>query len=454
MSLLDINFEEPKLKDFKCFRLPIDNLPNYKEVLIFGNVYNFFGTFIDDDFGFTQTAFSGEGSADNFMNFGQFVLNGGHATIIASKETCNYNRRLYKEFYKAGFGTTHPKVTFFEIDDIKFLTGKFKVKEGKEEKIVKGEYFWSQNKKKEWEFNYSSFLETIFEYKGKKMAVIANPPYGKSQELVKKISKDILSKNEGEFVCLGPDNMFKDDFLRSKLESDFDFADPKILFNLDTGGRLIIAKLNKELDDEKNIEDIFLDKKAATLLKAIAEYNSKAEHTFWNIDGTSFARKWNYELKDCNKKEQFPEEIKHKKFCECVEEQNLFFKSLFWPCGSPKGLVDSYEGQYNIQGKWLDVFNKKRAGDVLVFKTKKERDNFYKWTTQHYGPNYTWIDVPYDKYLCGYIRKAIRDLIGQGAGAGFFTKYLPQVDWSKEWTDEQIVDRLKEEAELPDDWSL
>ena len=136
MSLLDIKFTEPKLKDFKCFKLPIDNLPKYKEALIFGNVYNFFGTFIDDDFGFTQTTFSGEGSADNFMNFGQFVLNGGHATIIALKETCNYYRRLYKEFYKAGFGTTHPKVTFFEIDDIKFLTGKFKVKEGKEEKIV------------------------------------------------------------------------------------------------------------------------------------------------------------------------------------------------------------------------------------------------------------------------------------------------------------------------------
>ena len=278
--------------------------------------------------------------------------------------------------------------------------------------------------------------------------IIANPPYGKSSSLVKKISKSILSKCEGEFVCLGPENMFKDDFLRSKLEPGFDFADPKTLFGLDTGGRLIIAKLNKDLDDEKGIEDIFLDKKAATLLKVIAEYNSKTERTFWSIDGNSFARKWNYELKDCNKKEQFPEEIKYKKFCECVEEGNLFFKPLFWTCGSPKNVIDSYEGQYNIQGKWLGVFNEKRAGDVLVFKNKKERDNFYRWTTQHYGPNYTWIGVPYDKYLCGYIRKAIRDLIGQGAGASFFTKYLPQVDWSRPWTDVEILKELG----LPEDF--
>ena len=278
--------------------------------------------------------------------------------------------------------------------------------------------------------------------------IIANPPYGKSSSLVKKISKSILSKCEGEFVCLGPENMFKDDFLRSKLEPGFDFADPKTLFGLDTGGRLIIAKLNKDLDDEKSIEDIFLDKKAATLLKVIAEYNSKTERTFWSIDGNSFARKWNYELKDCNKKEQFPEEIKYKKFCECVEEGNLFFKPLFWTCGSPKNVIDSYEGQYNIQGKWLGVFNEKRAGDVLVFKNKKERDNFYRWTTQHYGPNYTWIGVPYDKYLCGYIRKAIRDLIGQGAGASFFTKYLPHVDWSHPWTDAEILKELG----LPEDF--
>ena len=278
--------------------------------------------------------------------------------------------------------------------------------------------------------------------------VIANPPYGKSSSLIKKISKSILSKCEGEFVCLGPDNMFKDDFLRSKLEPGFAFADPKTLFGLDTGGRLIIAKLNKDLDDEKSIEDIFLDKKAATLLEAITEYNAKVEQTFWNINGNSFARKWNRELKDCNKKELFPEDIKHKKFCECVEEGNLFFKPLFWPCGSPKNIIDSYEGQYNIQGKWLDVFNEKRAGDVLVFKTKQERDNFYKWTTQHYGPGYTWIGVTYDKYLCGYIRKAIRDLIGQGAGASFFTKYLPQVDWSRPWTDSEILKELG----LPEDF--
>jgi hypothetical protein len=289
-------------------------------------------------------------------------------------------------------------------------------------------------------------LQTIFNNMSFDL-IIANPPYGKSQELIKKILKSLLSK-ERNIVCLGPDNTFKDDFLRSKLEPGFDFVDPKELFGLDTGGRLIIAKLNKDLDDEKDIEDIFLDKKAATLLKAISKYNSKVERTFWNIDGNSFARKWNYELKDCNKKEQFPEEIKHKKFCECVEEGNLFFKPLFWPCISPKGLVDSYEGQYNIQGKWLDVFNEKRAGDVLVFKNKKERDNFYKWTTQHYGPNYTWIDVPYDNYLCGYIRKAIRDLIGQGAGASFFTKYLPQVDWSRSWTDQEILKELG----LPEDF--
>lgn len=209
MSLLDIKFTEPKLKDFKCFKLPIDNLLKYKEVLIFGNVYNFFGTFIDDDFGFTQTSFSGESSADNFMNFGQFMLNGGRATIIASKETCNYYRRLYKEFYKAGFGTTHPNVTFFEIDDIKFLTGKFKIKEDKEEKIVKGEYFWSQNKKEEWEFNYLDLLKTIFkEGEKRNMPVIMNPPYDGT--LFLKIMDYLKDRTTAEIIALAPVRWIQD----------------------------------------------------------------------------------------------------------------------------------------------------------------------------------------------------------------------------------------------------
>ena len=51
-----INYTEPKLKDFKCFKLPIDELPKCKELLILGNVYNFFGTYKDGDLSdFTQT---------------------------------------------------------------------------------------------------------------------------------------------------------------------------------------------------------------------------------------------------------------------------------------------------------------------------------------------------------------------------------------------------------------
>ncbi len=192
-----INYTEPKLEDFKCYKLPIDNLPKCKELLILGNVYNFFGTYKDGDLSdFTQTPWTGEGAASNFMNFGQFVMSGGHATIIASKETCNYYRKLYKEFYKAGFGTTHPKVVLFEIDDTKFLKGNFKIKNGKEEKLVKGEYFWAQGKDGKWGFNYSDFLKSFFENGEKKMfdMIIANPPY--SHSFYKKIIKAVLQNTK------------------------------------------------------------------------------------------------------------------------------------------------------------------------------------------------------------------------------------------------------------------
>ena len=144
------------------------------------------------------------------MNFGQFVMSGGHATIIASKETCNYYRTLYKEFYKAGFGTTHPKVVLFEIDDTKFLKGNFKIKDGKEEKLVKGEYFWAQDKDGKWEFNYPDFLKSFFENGEKRMfdLIIANPPYGKGGNLAKEISKTML-KVADIVVCLQPTSCAK-----------------------------------------------------------------------------------------------------------------------------------------------------------------------------------------------------------------------------------------------------
>lgn len=272
------------------------------------------------------------------------------------------------------------------------------------------------------------------------MICCMNPPYGKSSSLCTPITTKVMELGI-KAVSLTPDNMFKNDFLRSKL-IDYSFDDPKEVFGLDTGGRLMIALLDPNVNNERPIEDIFLSEKEATLLKSIVDFNKRTKQTFWNIDGNAFGKKWNYELKDCNKKLTFPQEIANKKFSDCVKEQILFFKPLFWPCGSPKNVVDSYEGQYNIKGIWLDEFNKKHAGDVLVFRTKKERDNFYKWTTQHYGKNYEWIDVEYDTYLCGFIRKAIMKLIGQGAGAKYFNVYFPNLDWSKEWDDKAVLAEL------------
>lgn len=426
MSLLDIKFTEPKLKDFKCFRLPIDNLPKYKEVLIFGNVYNFFGTFIDGDFGFARTSFSGEGSADNFMNFGQFVLNGGHATIIASKETCEYYRRLYKEFFKAGFGTTHPNVTFFEIDEAEFLTGKFKVKEGKEEKIVKGEYFWSQDKKEEWSFNWLTFLKTIFkEGEKRNMSVIMNPPY--QDGLYKGITKYLLS-------CLSKENLdlaelcpweFVDNY---RTKSFWETIDPILgeLEFVDNGNKtyfdigkdeLAILQLGEKKDSLENHQkkDKYRDSSVSRLLFEYSKKNPRYEV-----------------IVTINRK---PDIYKGK-----INNSLLFAKAMRGVFHFGGNNVDYLFNQGLVDINWAGDSSKYGTDlTVLVLKSEKEKENLCKWV--------------YNSELAKYFLKEFCDSFDKYSNS-CFGAFIPFVDWSEEWTDEKIIDELKLKDVLPEDWSL
>ncbi len=437
MSLLDIKFTEPKLKDFKCFRLPIDNLPKYKEALIFGNVYNFFGTFIDDDFEFTQTPFSGEGSADNFMNFGQFVLNGGHATIIASKETCNYYRRLYKEFYKAGFGTTHPKVNFFEIDDIKFLTGKFKVKEGKEEKIVKGEYFWSQNKKEEWEFNYLDLLKTIFENGEKKeMAVIANPPFGIHNHIAKSILKFLIPLVE-ESSVLVPKNTFKDkeiwqhttdlDLLKENPFEDASVQNPTV------------SIISKRINNTDSFETINLDKNRKIFFNAVKKCNKELGELYY----LPYAG-----CKQDRKISDFCKTVTKETFKEAYKNGKLFFFTQWTPSNGVHLMNESEDIQANIYNN-MNWDKKGLPMHAFYFETKIEKDNFQKWWYSCLeNQNGKKQKIGLTNYILSIMCKS------QSANGGNYNKFFPGISFKETQTDESIVSFMKEKDYLDKSWTL
>ena len=433
-----INYTEPKLKDFKCFKLPINELSKCKELLILGNVYNFFGTYKDGDlFDFTQTPWSGEGAADNFMKFGQFVMNGGHATIIASKETCNYYRTLYKEFYKAGFGTTHPKVVLFEIDDTKFLKGNFKIKEGKEEKLVKGEYFWAQGKDGKWNFNYPDFLKSFFENGEKRMfdLIIANPPYGDDNKgtFPRKII-EVAKKCAKESIWLLPttyfqyDNMFKEiaDFKRfSKIESQ----------NLFEG--VACPPLSVVRFDGK-IHNLFNDKfdyslPRTTLVNAFRQYNKM--HPSCCAVRSHFVNHSNLGAKDGKSPSSFDPET-FKLYNQDFYERTLVF-GMYWISNgihTDEGnaidnfwnyKLENYE-DFQAKVKELDAHPDLHAA---TFKSKQEKQNC-------------------EKYRHGKLYNKLLSEFDNGGSIEYIRLCIPNLDWSRSWTDSEILKELG----LPEDF--
>ena len=419
-----INYTEPKLKDFKCFKLPIDELPKCKELLILGNVYNFFGTYKDGDLSdFTQTPWAGEGAASNFMNFGQFVMNGGHATIIASKETCNYYRTLYKEFYKAGFGTTHPKVVLFEIDDTKFLKGNFKIKDGKEEKLVKGEYFWAQGKDDKWEFNYPDFLESFFENGEKRMfdMIIANPPYGNKGTMAADIMNKITDLGK-ECVFLTPKTSFryvgKTTFEKYGNFSDF-FRGEDFFEGVSFTSKLVIShKSNQTKNPFKDYEDFASSH--CKLYKSYRSFQLKNETDIKEIRLTFST--WHFT----------DEQVKD--FTKNLPRERIFVATHRNVSNGVHINEKSFDIQYNLKGA---DFRKQTDCIAYEFKTKEERDNFTNW---YYSTGKSGL-AEYLSRLASY-------------GGIVLHIWFPHIDWSYERTDENIISELKEKEVFPKNWNF
>jgi hypothetical protein len=371
------------------------------------------------------------------MSFGQFVMNGGHATIIASKETCNYYRKLYKEFYKAGFSTTHPKVVLFEIDDTKFLKGNFKIKDGKEEKLVKGEYFWAQSKDGKWEFNYPDFLKSFFENGEKRMfdLIIANPPYGKQCSLAKPIIKKILEAAPIAVVLCETIGFTQDEGIMHKISHLEKIPNP---FTDALIQNLAIAKLERAANNvEFSRESFTLDDKRYQLAQAIKSYNKTHTRSWENI--AYFNTKESKKLSECKTYANVLTDAP----CKDLFENNQVFVYTIRVAGDGVH-SDGDDTKVNNLEKAAWINPHKRYFDAFVFATPLEKLNFKDWWNsciKNTGKKSR-------KGLTNTILSIICECVSGGAGVEAYKTYFPNLDWSRSWTDEEILKELG----LPEDF--
>ena len=248
--------------------------------------------------------------------------------------------------------------------------------------------------------------------------IIANPPYGKSSSLSKKIVNTLLeNKVAEEMVVLAPPTTFKDfvpyvdSFSEELSTSMFDTV------GIASGIPIKVVKLLKEpVNKFSDYAEIVLSDKELALSKVVKDYNSS--HKLPYIDYFS-----------CT--------LKNKK-----EVQNAFLISFWSGLCQVSGKVRLGEmWEHNGQGKdipWRDS----SAPYALVFETNNEFCNFRDWWYK--TSNEEVKTTPFKQFLFS----TILHRYGGTPALKCYLEYLPNLDWSKPHTDAEILAELG----LPEDF--
>ena len=271
--------------------------------------------------------------------------------------------------------------------------------------------------------------------------IIANPPYGKSSSLSKKIVNELLeNKVAKEIVVLAPRNLYKDPKILAHVAT---YQDIENCFTDATIDSLAVTRIVPNTMNKYTYESISLNKKQVEMLSAIRKYNSCHDAYFHVVDGNCFSKKWGLQLKDTNARIQLSGNLKSiadKKLADLVENFQCFFKTIWTPSDGVH-VSDSHDTRHNLD----NVFNEKvkegwfksRCGDLFVFKDRISRENFNKWwysCRELYGKE--------RKGLTNYILDMLYEAVSGSAGVNSFYEYLPHLDWSRSWTDQEILREL------------
>ncbi len=272
--------------------------------------------------------------------------------------------------------------------------------------------------------------------------IIANPPFGKSSSLSKKIVNKMLEcKVAKEMVVLARRNICKDSKILAHVAT---YQDVENRFTDATIDRLAVTRIVPDTVNKYTYESISLNRKQAELLSAIRKYNSCHGAHFHVVAGNNFSKKWSLQLKDTNSQIQLSgnlEGIADEKLADLVENFQCFFKTIWTPSNGVH-ISDGHDIRYNLD----NIFNEKvkegwfkgYVGDLFIFKDRSSRENFNKWwysCRELYGKERKGLT----NYILGMLHEAVRG----SAGVNSFYEYLPHLDWSRPWTDEEILAELK-----------
>lgn len=273
--------------------------------------------------------------------------------------------------------------------------------------------------------------------------IIANPPFGLNNSLAKKIIPAVLSQTK-DLVVLVPKNTYKSkaclDHVKKLNIVDNVFEDASVQ-------NLSVALLNKDYTNtEITMESISLSPKQLQLATAIKAYNNThAKH--YNRVKFSGAPIGNRLEKTIEKAAlngicDYLKPIADMKLKD-AKDAEFFFVTTVWTPFDGVHTSHAHDWTYNLEGKWDPDWDRMCPVNASVFLNKQERDNFSKWW-------YSCLEREQGKKLRSGLTNACLDLCRDAisASGGGYDIYFPNVDWSKSWTDQEIL----KEIGLPEDF--
>ena len=258
--------------------------------------------------------------------------------------------------------------------------------------------------------------------------IIANPPYGKSSSLSKKIVNTLLeNKVAEEYVVLAPPRSFLDtldrivEFENKGLTSD--------LFDIPAanGIRVYCTKYtNNEVNKYSEFDLRFYDKRLKQLAEAIHSYNKKHEtfiDTNYEYGGLSW-KTLNY----------LSAEIK-----KGLDPNRIFLIPYFTP---RNGVQWGECGDHNNGIKLWDFEKGSSSALAIVLK-----ENYKKYFNEYFYKYYKDKERRVNGLLNQFLM-CIRLGWSDSPGVEAYLEYLPHLDWSHPWTDQEILKELG----LPEDF--
>ena len=243
--------------------------------------------------------------------------------------------------------------------------------------------------------------------------IIANPPYGKFGSLSKKIINTLLeNKVAKEMVVLAPIKSSVD--VIDYIDDIHYLGDINKYFEATCSSISINRIVSKKVCKYTDLADVRKSEKQLQFEKAVRLYNSSHEPFYVTTHGYCTLKR-KEALKDVN--------------------EDLLFVVTGW-CALDKVPKNAADTKHNLLGQPIN-WGERSSISTIQFDDPVKLQNFKNW----------WYKVPgkgvdAQRTLIYFILDLICEAYGGYPSIKKYVRFLPHLDWSRPWTDSEILKEL------------